>query len=87
MSNAMSKTANVWIAWAPNGDPEDIRTLVFHDGQPRVYERNNYDPRIDLGRTDNSPIPCFRHARAALAFLVANPGKECQVDTRSGLFS
>jgi hypothetical protein len=81
----MSKPS-VWVVWSPDGDLDNVKTLVYGDGSTRVYPKDEYDGRIDLGRTEKTPIPYFRYRTAAVAFLVANPGKECQVDTRTGLF-
>lgn len=83
----MSTKAQVWIVWSPNGNLENIYTLTYHDGSSRVYNRDNYDSRVDLARAEGEHAPYFRHTRDALAFLCANPGKECQVDIRTNLFA
>lgn len=83
----MSTKAQVWIVWSPDGDLENVRVLSYGDGSSRVYARDNYDSRVDLGREQGERAPYFRHRSAALAFLCANPGKECQVDIRTNLFA
>lgn len=84
MSNAQRKqhTESVWIVWSPDGDLNNVRTLGYNggNGPDRVYTRDSYDGRLDAG------LPYFRTAREACAFLVANPGKQCQVDIRTGIF-
>lgn len=90
MANAKQKqrTESVWIVWSPNGDLDNVRTLGWNggNGPDRVYTRDAYDARCGL-TDDGELLPYFRTAREACAFLVANPGKQCQVDVRSGLFS
>ena len=83
----MSTKAQVWIVWSPDGDLDNVRVLSYGDGSSRVYERDHYDSRVDLGRNNNEKAPYFRRRAEALAFLTANPGKECQVDTRTELFA
>jgi hypothetical protein len=89
MANTKRKTeqARVWIVWSPNGDLDNVRTLAYHggNGDDRVYDRDGYDSRA--GNADGTLLPYFRFAREAIAFLVANPGKVCQVDTRTNIFS
>lgn len=77
------RTESVWIVWSPDGDLENVRTLGYNggNGPDRVYTRDAYDSRLDAG------LPYFRTVREVLAFLVANPGKQCQVDVRTGIFS
>ena len=84
----MANNAQVWIVWSPGGDLDYIKALCYGDGSCRVYNRNHYDARVDLGRNEqDKPIPYFRHRHEVLAFLVANPGEQCQVDTRTNLFT
>lgn len=83
----MASKAKVWIVWSPDGDLDNLRVLSYGDGASRVYDRDNYDGRVDLGREPGERAPYFRYRQAALAFLVANPGKECQVDTRTAMFA
>lgn len=87
-ANRKVAKASVWIVWSPDGDLENVRTLAYNggNGDARVYDRDNYDSRVGLD-ADGSPIPYFRHAREVLAFLCANPGKQCQADIRTGIFS
>jgi len=84
----MSEKAKVWIVWSPDGDLDNLRVLSFGDGSSRVYDRDNYDGRVDLGRDDASkPVPYFRTRARALAFLCAHPGEQCQIDIRTQLFA
>lgn len=88
MPKTKQRTESVIIVWSPDGDLENVRTLGYNggNGPDRVYTRDAYDPRVGLTES-GEPIPYFRTAREACAFLVANPGKQCQVDVRAGLFS
>jgi len=87
MANAKAKTESVWIVWSPDGDLNNVRTLGYYggNGPDRVYTRDSYDARCGLTESGEL-LPYFRTAREACAFLVANPGKQCQVDVRTGIF-
>lgn len=79
------KKPNVWVVWSPDGDLNFVNTLCFGDGSARVYEKDRYDTRCTLGSEE--ALPYFRTLRGAIAFLIAHPGKLCQVDTRTNLFN
>lgn len=80
----MTDTPQVIITWMTKHDNESICSLAWNNGAgpARVYARDQYDSRLDLGRdrTKDGPIPYFKNYREALAWMLANRGEQCQVD-------
>jgi hypothetical protein len=72
-----------------NGNEDVVNTLVYDGHEPRIYEKDDYDPRVDLGRDreKEGPIPYFNNARQAIYYMLANPGKQCQLDVRTKLMN
>jgi hypothetical protein len=76
--------AKVFIVWIPEDvEAGVLHTLTSYHGT-RVYVRDNYDPRLDLGREGLPPRPYFTSLWDALEHMAANPGTDgtCQVDVR-----
>jgi hypothetical protein len=71
------------IAWMQKGDNDSIFTLGWNNGQgpTRVYDKDRYDARLDMGRDRDrdGPLPCFANYREAMAWMLANRGEQCQV--------
>ena len=72
----------VCIAWTAS-HAESLYFLTFDGdggaGSVRVYPRDQYDWRLNLGRGDKGPLPFFDEPVTALAWMNENPGKRCQV--------
>lgn len=59
-----------------------LTSLYFGDGTLRIYEKDRYDPRVDLNRDlsdGSSSIPFFTTYASALTWLSANVSCACQV--------
>lgn len=84
----------VAIVWATNVDrAKTVDDLDFHflaydggNGDVRVYHRDQYDPRCDLGRdrAKDGPLPYFGNWQAAERFLLTSPARTlCQIEIRA----
>ena len=75
----------VFIAWFPDGSepPSIINTLDSYYGT-RVYLRDLYDGRLDLGRDGLPPHPYFDSVHEAFEHMAKNRGLDgtCQIDVR-----
>ncbi len=78
------------IMWATNFEPDGVSYgFLAHNGgngPVRVYHRDQYDARCDLGRdrAKDGPLPYFGNWQHARQFFLANPARtECQVDIRA----
>lgn len=71
----------VFIAWVGKGE-KHFSFLAYDNGngQIRVYEKDKYDGRLDLGRTE--PLPYFDSYAAAIFWMANHKGEQCQVDTK-----
>jgi hypothetical protein len=68
----------VIVIWADKNDAEKglINVLDSYRGT-RVYERDNVDPRLLLGKEGN--LPYFADFKAAVEYMTTNPGKTIQI--------
>lgn len=77
----------VFIAWFPDGPgseaPDIVNTLTSYYGT-RVYVRDLYDGRLDLGREGLPPRPYFDSVNDAFDHMAKNRGSggTCQIDVR-----
>ena len=82
------KNPKVIITWMQPNDNETVCSLGWNSGQgpTRIYDKDHYDGRLDLGRdrTKDGPLPHFNKAREAFAWMLANRGKQCQVHVTVG---
>ena len=72
---------------------DEFRTLAYNSGkgQVRVYHRDQYDGRCDLGREPRfrsaraEPLPYFAEAHRAAEHMAKRPGLDgmCQVQVRA----
>lgn len=73
----------VIIMWMSKHDNTSVNSLGYNSGHgpTRVYEKDKYDPRLDLGRDRerNGPLPHFSKSREALAWMLGHRGEQCQV--------
>lgn len=69
------KVVIVWI----NEGSENLNALAWNGGAGplRVYEQDNYDTRIALGKSDK--LPMFTLPYDALVWMQANPGEPTQI--------
>jgi hypothetical protein len=44
-----------------------------------VYEKDNYDSRMDLGNAPGSKLPYFEHAPEALLWMAAHRDQQIQL--------
>jgi tetratricopeptide (TPR) repeat protein len=78
------------IVWVTNADAPSEMVYNFlaygSGGLIRVYQRDHYDARCDLGRNraKDGPLPYFRSWKDVNRFFLVNPDRtECQVDIRT----
>ena len=73
-------TPRVIICWMSNHDT--IMSLAYNNGEGvvRVYPKNQYDGRLNLGRA--SLLPYFDSPKEAYAWMKGNPDAQCQCNTK-----
>ena len=71
----------VWASSAAAAAEGNLSRLAYGNGDARVYDRDAYDPRIDLGRDrgQDGPVPFFTNVLAALWWCGEHPRQPCQV--------
>lgn len=76
----------VMICWIEKFDTElpEISTVAYHSGSgsPRVYVKDAYDGRFDLGSTPDQKLSYFDNANSAFRYMILNKGHQfaCQVN-------
>lgn len=67
--------SKVIICWMNQPQPVDVYSLAYHggSGMVRSYERDQYDVRL------GPELPYFDCGKAAAAWMINNPCKQCQV--------
>jgi hypothetical protein len=77
----------VMVVWVEDRG-RSINTLAYHNGRGlvRVYHRDAYDLRLDMGRPDPTvPIPYHGSKLEALLWMADHRGEQCQVLLRVGV--
>jgi hypothetical protein len=85
---AKAKKIHVIVAWINDWSAADtVNTLGYDGGRGpvRVYEKDNYDSRMDLGNAPGSKLPYFEHAPEALLWMAAHRDQHIQLDTNAAL--
>lgn len=86
MKNRKTKAAMVIIAWIGEHDvANSVSTIGYNggNGPVRVYERDHYDDRMDLGNDPGSTLPYFTDASRAIVWMTLNRGKQIQLDVHA----
>jgi hypothetical protein len=67
------------IVWLDSKNAESVSALAWNGGAGplRVYEKDNYDTRLALGKSDT--LPLFTSATDAIIWMKANVGEPTQV--------
>lgn len=87
MATRKSKPQEVIILWKEKHGTaaHTVMTLAYYSGQGkvRVYHRDQYDGRLDLGR--GTPLPYFADGMLALLHMERHLGLDgmCQVSVRT----
>jgi hypothetical protein len=77
-----TKQTLVIIAWVDGWSAADsVSTLGYNNGKGgvRVYEKDNYDGRVDLGCPPGERRPFFDNAREALLWMAAHRDQQIQL--------
>ena len=69
----------VVIVWLDDKSAESISALAWNGGNGplRVYDKDNYDSRLVLGKSDK--LPFFASATDALIWMKTNVGEPTQI--------
>jgi hypothetical protein len=77
-----AKQTLVIIAWIDDHVAADVvSTLGYNGGRGgiRVYEKDNYDGRVDLGCPPGERRPFFENSREALAWMATHRDQQIQL--------
>lgn len=81
MSKKQQQKQLVIVTWMPAHGEISVATIAYDNGRGpvRIYERDRYDGRCNLGRTE--PLPFFATAEEAMRFMALTRGQDsmCQV--------
>lgn len=69
----------VVIVWLDSKEADSISALAWNGGAGslRVYDKDNYDSRLALGKSDK--LPFFASATDALIWMKENVGEPAQI--------
>jgi len=72
----------VFICWVSSSSHDHIMSLTYNNGMGlvRVYQKDRYDSRLNLGRTE--PLPYFDEPSEAYIWMKKNPDEQCQCNTK-----
>ena len=74
----MPRAERVFIVWMGKGEDAKFSYLTYSDGTIRVYYKNRYDDRLNLGQEEL--LPYFDEFLECAKWMAQNRGKQCQAN-------